>query len=119
MSSPPTIGIGTSSSSRGRRKTPARKYLRPDRDASELRRSRYLSRHQPDSRQLSGPQAADACHLWLRVRRLSEVRLEEAQAGRRFCVVDMSPTKAPCEEQSQRAASTSGSAQVRWATPLQ
>src|SRR6266702_4692132 len=109
MSSPPTIGIGTSSSSRGRRKTPARKYLRPDRDASELRRSRYLS----------GPQAADACHLWLRVRRLSEVRLEEAQAGRRFCVVDMSPTKAPCEEQSQSAASTSGSAQVRWATPLQ
>jgi len=44
-------------------------------------------------------------------------RLDEAQVGGRFCVVDMSLTQVPRREQPQRAASTRGSTQVTWATP--
>jgi hypothetical protein len=51
------------------------------------------------------------------IRPLSKSRLEEAQVGGRFCVVDMSLTRAYARSKPQRAASTRGLAQVTWVTP--
>src|SRR5882757_6444139 len=90
MSSPPTMGIGTSSSSGGGHEPPARNAYAVNRDASELGRSRA---QEPSGLSSAWP---DACHLYVRGHRNTPARsLTSATLVRKSERARTSPWGAP------------------------